>query len=158
GWDSPNFVPIGLWLAPLTVQSDADRWHDLGLNTAFGFTANSPLSLMRSNGIWAVEVNQELSTILSNNGGSLGSESVGELSWDEPGTYAQSIYAPLSTTPNSVQDGRFWWTNFTDGWLYWNGISGTPSPGTPAADLFTPVNTPDGTQRHIDDVSVDIYW
>ena len=38
GWDSPNFFPIGPWLAPLLDQSDANRWLDLGLNTAFGFT------------------------------------------------------------------------------------------------------------------------
>src|SRR5689334_15208258 len=41
GWDSPSFFPIGLWMAPLRNQSDANRWLDLGLNTAFAMTGDS---------------------------------------------------------------------------------------------------------------------
>ena len=51
GWDNPSFFPIGLWLAPMLSQSDANRWLDLCINTAFMVTANSNLSLLRSNGI-----------------------------------------------------------------------------------------------------------
>src|SRR5690348_6612090 len=49
GWDNPNFFPIGLWLAPILTQSDASRWVDLDLNTMFGMTSNTLLSLLRSN-------------------------------------------------------------------------------------------------------------
>ncbi len=37
-------------------------------------------------------------------------------------------------------------------------MNGTPAPGTAAADLDTPVTTPNGTKRHIDASSVDLYW
>ena len=50
GWDSPSFFPIGLWLAPMISQANANRWHDLNLNTAFLITGNSNISLLRSNG------------------------------------------------------------------------------------------------------------
>jgi autotransporter passenger strand-loop-strand repeat protein len=153
GWDSSNFFPVGPWLAPLLDQSAANRWLDLGLNTAFGFTGDSNLALMGSNGISAILANQDLSIDLSNNGGSFGPELVGELSYDEPSTFSQGVSTPLSTTPNSVQDGRFWWINFTDAYLIYGPVNGTPSTG-----LFTPITTPNGSQAHIDDVSVDMYW
>ena len=36
GWDNASFFPIGPWLAfPPITQSDANRWIDLGWNTAF---------------------------------------------------------------------------------------------------------------------------
>src|SRR5208337_1236142 len=40
-----------------------------------------------------------------------GAETVGLMAYDEPPTYQQGVVTPLSTTPNSVQDGRFWWMN-----------------------------------------------
>ena len=107
GWDS-SVIPIGVWLAGIRTQADADRWNDLGLNTMFGMTSDTKLSLLRANGIEAVVQHQELSQILANNGGSLGSETVGLLSYDEPSTYEQGVSGPISSTANSVQDGRFW--------------------------------------------------
>jgi hypothetical protein len=156
GWDSPSFIPIGVWLAGITSQSDANRWHDLSLNTMFGMTSDTPLSLLRANGIDVLIQQTELSTILANNGGSLGSESVGLLSYDEASTYQQGVSGPISNTANSVQDGRFWWMNNTWNWIEYGALNG--GPATTTAQLYTPVATPNGTTRHIDASSVDFYW
>ena len=159
GWDSPSFIPIGLWLPPLTTQSDANRWHALDINTAFGITGDSSLALFRANGLSAVIQTDALSQILGNNGGSLGSESVGLLSYDEPSTYQQGVVAPLSTTANSVQDGRYWYLNNTGNFITYSsqGLNGAPAGGA-AAVINTPVATPDGATRHIDVTSTDLYW
>ena len=153
GWDT--IIPIGPWLAPMLDQTDASRWHDLGLNTAFAFTANSFLSLMRANHISAIVNSQELSQILANNGGALGSETVGLLSMDEPGTFADGVTTPLSTTANSIQDHHFWWMNTTWNFIEYGGLDPINSS---AQVLDTLVATPNGTLRHIDEQSIDIYW
>ena len=116
----------------ITSQSDANRWLDLSLNTMFGMTSNTPLSLLRANGIDAVVQHDELSLILANNGGSLGSETVGLLSYDEPSTYQQGVSGPISSTANSVQDGRFWWMNNTLNWIVYGALNGGPSTATRA--------------------------
>src|SRR5262245_61230704 len=90
GWDNPAFFPIGLWLAPMHSQADANRWLDLNLNTAFTITANSNLALLRANGLSAVIQSDELSQILSANGGALDAETVGLMTWDEPSTHEQA--------------------------------------------------------------------
>ena len=122
----------------------------------FGMTSNTPLSLLRANGIDVVVQHDELSLILANNGGSLGSETVGLLSYDEPSTYQQGVSGPISSTANSVQDGRFWWMNNTLNWIVYGALNGGPS--TASAQIYTPVATPNGTTRHIDASSVDFYW
>ena len=131
-----------MWLPSLTTQSDANRWHDLGINTAFGITGDSSLALFRSNGLSAVIQQDALSQILSNNGGSLGSESVGLLSYDEPTTYQEGVSTPLHTTANNIQDGRFWYLNNTTNFIIYSdqGLNGAPSGGS-AAVLYTPVAT-----------------
>ena len=155
GWDT-SVIPIGVWLAGIRTQADADRWNDLGLNTMFGMTSDTKLSLLRTNGIEAVVQHQELSQILANNGGSLGSETVGLLSYDEPSTYEQGVSGPISSTANSVQDGRFWWLNNTSNWVVYGDLNGGPS--TTTEEIYTPVATPNGTTRHIDASSVDFYF
>jgi hypothetical protein len=141
GWDNPSFYPIGPWLAPIITQADADRWADLSWNTAFALTGNSDLSLLRSNGISAILQLDEINVF-----GPLGSETVGILSADEPTTYEQGVVDPLSTTPNSVQDGRFWWMNNTHNALGFGDIGGVPT----SQALSNLITTPNGTQRHID--------
>ena len=155
GWDS-SVIPIGVWLAGIRTQADADRWNDLGLNTMFGMTSDTKLSLLRANGIEAVVQQQELSQILANNGGSLGSETVGLLTRDEPTTYEEGVSGPISSTANSVQDGRFWWMNNTWNWVVYGDLNGGPS--TTTEEIYTPVATPNGTTRHIDASSVDFYF
>ena len=53
GWDD-GVVPIGLWLAPMQDQTDANRWLDLGLNTAYAFTANGDLAVFTADHISAI--------------------------------------------------------------------------------------------------------
>ena len=158
GWDNPNFIPIGPWLAPMHSQADAARWADLGWNTAYAFTADSNMSLFQGNGISAIVNSQELSQILANNGGSLGPETVGLLTMDEPPTYSDALSA-IQNTANSIQGHNFWWGNYTWGALYQDGqLPGTPAPGDQATVLDAVVHTPNGTTAHVDLQSVDLYW
>ena len=60
GWDNPGFFPVGPFLAPMQTQADANRWLDLGLNTAFNITGNSSISLLASNGLWAIQSSDAL--------------------------------------------------------------------------------------------------
>jgi hypothetical protein len=150
GWDDSSFFPIGLWTPPMLDQSDASRWKDLGLNTGFTLTGNSNIMLLRSNGLWAILQFNELNRFVAN----MGTETVGLMSADEPGSIATGITTPLSTTANNLQDGRYWWFNNT-----WNFINYGDLERVPAATvLSTLVTTPNGTKRHIDVQGVDIYW
>ena len=143
GWDNPSFFPIGPWLAPMLDQRAADRWKDLGLNTAFGITGNSPLSLLRSNGIWLVA--QLEGSVTSQ----IGPETVGLIAADE-----SDPWPAIRSTRNSLQDKRFWWTNQT-----WNFIAYKDIARVPAAEVLSrALVTPNGTTRHLDLQSVDIYW
>jgi hypothetical protein len=148
GWDD-SFFPIGPWLASIGDQSDVNRWKDLGFDTAFTLTADSSLSLLRSNNISAILQRDELDRF-----GSLGPETVGILSADEPSTYSNGVSTPLSTTPNSVQDGRFWWMNNTHNILQGGDLGGVPTSQV----LSNLITTPNGTNRHIDAHSTDLYW
>ena len=148
GWDDPSFFAIGPWLAPILEQSDATRWVDLGWNTAFALTANSSLSLLRQNGIDAIIQQDEYTRF-----GTFGPEVVGLLNYDEPGTYSQ-VTEPIQETPNNVQDGRFWYMNNT-----WHAVNYGDIGGAPYTQaLFNPITTPNGTLRHLDAHSTDIYW
>ena len=159
GWDDPSFFPIGPWFDMLITQSDADRWANLGWNTAYTLTSNSNISVAQANNISVIQY-------IGDNGASsllpgTGAETVGLMAYDEPPTYQQGVVTPLSTTPNSVQDGRFWWMNNTWNFIVYGGLSGGPDGGGTAgsaAVLDTPVTTPDGTTRQIDTSSVDVYW
>ncbi|HEY6330630.1 MAG TPA: hypothetical protein VI756_14930, partial [Blastocatellia bacterium] len=82
-----------------------------------------------------------------------GSETVGIETYDEPQTQAE-FYRGMATTANSLQDGRFWWVNNTINWIDY----GTPArSGQQASWLAAPQMTPNGSIRHIDISSIDIY-
>lgn len=151
GWDDPSFFPIGLWLAPMRTQADADRWLDLGLNTGFTVTADSDLSLFGANGLWLVN---------DGSGGTLGppssagAETTGLLAFDEPTTMSD-WEAALSGLSNTVQDARFWWLNNTWNFVAFGGISPVASS---AAVMATTVTTPDTTKAGLGLQSIDTYW
>lgn len=115
GWDNPNFFPIGPWLDMLITQSDATRWHDLDWNTAFAITGNSSTSVARSNGISVIQQSGFLP--------GTGAETVGLLTADEPSTFADGVSTPISTTANSIQDGRFWYINNTWNFIEYGGLN-----------------------------------
>ena len=152
GWDSPSFFPIGPFLASLVTRSDAARWLDVGWNTAFTLTSDSHLSVARSNTIWVIQNMQE--RLIPGTG----VETVGLMSYDEPNTFARGVSGPIGGTTNRVQDGRFWWLNNTWKFIHFGALNGTPAPKTAATDLNYLVATPDGSLRHIDIQSVDMYW
>ena len=156
GWDSPNFFPIGPFLGYVTDQTDINTFKTLGWNTSWNVTANSSAARARANGIWLIQ--QPGNGMLPGTG----SETVGLQSFDEPTTFAEGVSTPLGTTPNSVQDGRFWWMNDTWNWIVYGGLSpiGPSSPAhvSSAQVLNSQIATPDGTNRHIDASSLDIYW
>ena len=148
GWDNPNFFAIGPFDSSYNSQTDITTWSALGWNTDFA-DGGVTLSLAASYGISVIE--QNLS-------GSYGTNIVGLLSQDEPSTFTDGVSTPLSSTANSVQNGRFWWMNNTWSWDWGQGLSGAPAPGTPASILSDLVKTPNGTTRHIDLNTIDLYW
>ena len=150
GWDNPSFFPIGPWESSYSSQTDVNTWSALGWNVAF-IDGGLSLSLTASNGISVIE--QDPSKVPQSP-----LNIVGLLTADEPSTFAAGVSTPLSTTSNSNQDGLFWWMNDTWSWDWGQGLSGAPGSGTPASILADLVTTPDGTQRHIDINSADIYW
>ena len=129
----------------LTTQSDANRWKDLGWNTAFTLTANSSLSVADKRDIGYTEGAD--AGILSGTG----AETVGLLSADE--NYTASV-ASVNNTPNSIQDHRFWWLQNTWTVLGYGDIGWTPM----AQIMSQQLSTPNGTTRHLDTVSADTYW
>lgn len=145
GWDSPNFFAIGPWLDMLVTQSDANRWLDVGWNTAFAITDNSSLSLARTNGISVIQV----AGSPLNSGA--GAETVGFLSADE--NYNDSVTA-VNDTANSIQDHRFWWLQNTWTVEAYGDIGGTPMSQIMSEQL----GTPNGTTRHLDTVTADTYF
>jgi Bacterial Ig-like domain len=151
GWDNPSFFPIGPWLGYLTDQTDANTFVSLDWNTAFNLTANSSLSYADAKGISVIQTAGQLLP-------GTGAETVGLESYDEPSTFAQGVTTPLSTTPNSEQDGRFWYVGNTWNWIYYGGLNGAPAPGTDASVLATQVTTPNGTTTHIGPSQIDFYW
>jgi hypothetical protein len=146
GWDHPSFFPVGLWLPPMLSQADADRWKDLGLNTAFLLTGNSSLSLLRSNGLWAVLQTNESGLMAQ-----IGNETVGLLGADE--NHEASVQQ-IQVVPNSLQDHRYWWLQNT-----WTVIGYGEIGGVPMSTIMSqPHPTPNGTTRHFDLLSADTYW
>ena len=160
GWDNPDFIPIGPFLGTLVAQSDASLWETLGWNTAWNLTASSSLSVADANGISVVQNVQGGGT------GSIlpgtGAETVGLETFDEPSSFAEGVTTPLSTTPNSLQDGRFWYVNNTWNFIAYGGLApiGPSSPAwtSSAQVLDSKVTTPDGTQAEIAASSLDAYW
>jgi hypothetical protein len=145
GWDNPDFFPLGPWQNMLITQSDSNRWHELGWNTAFNITKNSVLSIAGANGISVIQNARD--GILPRTG----AETVGLLSADE--NHDASV-ASLNGTPNSVQNGRFWWLQ--SGWtvLGYGDIGGVPM----SKIIMQQLRTPNGTTRHFDIDSADTYW
>jgi hypothetical protein len=152
GWDNPDFFPIGAWAAPIQTTSDATRWAALGWNTAW-VPAHANQSVIQAAGISLVISAQSGWTAYTNYGFTPGPETVGIETYDEPNTSAQ-FYNGMSTIPNSIQDGRFWWVNNTINWLDY----GSPATrGTQAAWLGAPQTTPNGSTRTINISSLDYY-
>ena len=150
GWDNPSFFAIGPWEEAVTSEADVTLWHGLNWNTAFNIQANFDLALAgASTGIWVI---QNISDGLLPG---TGAETVGLLTYDEPSTFAEGVTTPLSTTANSIQDGRFWYINDTWNFIAYGGLSPVNSS---AQVLDTLVTTPNGTQVHIDASSIDAYW
>jgi hypothetical protein len=148
GWDSPSFFPIGLWLSGIITQDDAARWLDLGLNVAIPPDGASDSNLLRANGIWAImDGSAGTSSFLAG----WGSESVGILSQDEPPDTTSEL-AAITTVPDSVQTGRFWYANFAH--------DEVSPPGGDAMDTAaqTGATDPSGVHRRIDALSYDLYY
>ena len=133
GWDSPNFFPIGAWAAPISTTSDAARWADLGWNTAW-VPAHANQSVLQTAHISLVISVESGWTDYTNYGFTPGPETVGIETYDEPSTLAQGVTTPLSTTPNSLQDGRFWWMNNT--WAFLSTSFGGLSPISSSAQVL----------------------
>ena len=114
-WDDPSWFPIGVWLAAVMEQADADRWKDLGLNFANANHSYTRESLMRSNGFWTL-INHDYkgagSWETNYDPSEIGYECVGIMINDEPNSMAE-VYAAMAKVPAADKAGRFWYQNFT---------------------------------------------
>jgi hypothetical protein len=158
GWDDPGFIPIGPFLADYVSASDAILWNDVGWNTMWAINAMS-MPLAAANGI---------SGVRQCNGspyrGNPSANEVGLLTWDEPSNrigneqYLAGISRPISGTTNARQDTRFWYVNGDSHQAAWQAYAGGLTPGTLASGYSDLIATPNGTLRHIDIISMDIYF
>jgi hypothetical protein len=154
GWDTTLF-PLGPFLSRYQASPDAPVWADLGWNTAYTRYQASDwnTSLMAVNNISLIETGPQT--------GTFGLNTVGLLTYDEPTSYADGATTPIGGTTNAIQDGRFWWMNGTWRFVgqYFDQFTTTsPSPKTAASAISNLIATPNGTKRHIDLASADIYW
>ena len=155
GWDKPSFFPISIFLEKCINQDHANKWKDIKANLMVsGQASDTTLKVLRDNGIYLFAQAVELDKILANNNnGALGSETVGINAYDEPGTYAQCIGA-LQSVANTHQDQRLFYENFT-----WNQLAYGDVERHMMDDLYNDmIATPNGSKRHLDLASVDIYW
>lgn len=159
GLDGPTFFPIGIWDALLNTQDDANRWMDLGINMAWEISTGDTSLLYPTNPIYTVVLGGSTPGTQAGDAYTLGAETVGSLAYDEP-PYMTSWETPIQLEPNSDQDSRFWWTNFTVGNVnYGVQTSANDTALVPLSQVLTTgVQSPDGTERHNDVASVDIYW
>jgi Fibronectin type III domain len=145
GWDNPSFFPIGVWFQhPLSGVP----WNDLNINTiCVCFPTDDPADAAAA-GLWLVPSMQMALPA------GIGAETVGLMSYDE-GSFVNSISGPFSSTANAIQDGRFWWSNSTLAFLYYGGMQAAQtSPQVVDASIATP----NGASRHLNVISVDMYW
>jgi hypothetical protein len=155
GWDDPSFFSIGVWAGTMRTSSDAARWEDLGLNTMVGLGPDpvlpSDLALMQSVGISYIAFSEDRFAFPADT-----PNWVGILATDEPNLFTE-VSTPIATTPNAIQDDRFWYLN--NNWYFMTPEQGGLDPIASSEEVLrTLVTTPDGTQRHIDASGTDTYW
>ncbi|HEX7963974.1 MAG TPA: hypothetical protein VF466_05305 [Candidatus Saccharimonadales bacterium] len=114
--DDPTFFPIGVWFESVLTQGDVDKDKDTGLNVYVELTSNSDMSLVRSNGMYAIPSLQLTG---------FGAETIGWLLSDEadmnfgpgwsPGQGYYEQQARVDALPSG--DGRIKFSNYGKGVL-----------------------------------------
>ena len=128
-WDDPSWFPIGVWLAAVQNQADADRWKDVGLNFANANHSYTVEALMRSNGFWAL-----ISHDYHGNGdwetqydtAEIGYECVGIMVVDEPDSMSV-VTTKMAKVSDADKAGRFWYVNYTRGAVMTDIAGATPA-------------------------------
>jgi hypothetical protein len=157
GWTDPSFFPIGAWFHAVIAQSDVSLDKSVGINTYVELADYSDMSIVRSNGMFAITNGARKGT---------GSETVGWLLDDETDMYAgagsepwtgkspgqgqicQAVelrcgYTVMEARKNAQpEDGRALYANYGKGVFMWQS----------AEDAAQFVN------KYVDVVSDDIYW
>jgi hypothetical protein len=157
GWDSPSYFPIGVWNGTLTTQADADLLVNLGVNFLAGigpsFMPPDQIALFVANNIALIAQADDALAIAEDT-----PIWVGNTTQDEATTFADGVSSYLSTATNARQDKRFW--HYNGNWFFFKpvSVSGGLDPFPADVALSTPVRTPNGTNRHIDLASTDLYW
>jgi hypothetical protein len=158
GWDSPTFFPVGVWYTSYSnsvVPNTTTTWADVGLNTVFHYD-NLDSTAATNNGI----------SVMFASGGSALTGTYTNLHKlfmpaDEPGTWGAAS-TPIALTTNARQDTRPWYINFTWNMAVhqntWEGVYNGAPIQTPKGIMSRLITTPNGTQRHFDIGSFDIYW
>lgn len=147
GWDDPTFFPIGPYFGSYQ-SAEVALWPTLNWNTEWQTDSQTDLNnITTRDGYFAVPAANLTPT----------SRTVGLVTADEPGTYAQAI-AAVQNTANANQDSRFWFMN--DTWMRLTGYAfPTGTPGNSMSGYYsTPITTPNSTTRHFDVGAIDVYW
>ena len=145
GWDSRSFFPIGpFWENYAGEQS---TWTTLGWNTEFYTTSQTDVNALASDGRFSIPA----ATVTPN------ANTVGFDAYDEPPTWSTAT-GPLTSTSNANQDGRFWYVNNTFNMMQYDQPANSAPGGTQSSFFSDMVSTPNGTTRHFDIGSIDLYW
>lgn len=151
GWDDPATFPIGVFLGRMNNQTDANVWIDQSIRAFWDIDDNNcDLSVCRTNNFYGVIYAGALAHLASI-GQTLGVETVGLETFDEPSTEAEASN-PITTVACATQNNRVWTVNFT-----WSWLAGF-FPVAQATQMSRLYTTPCATQRHLDHQTIDIYW
>ena len=144
GWDSPSFFPIGDDYCFYPGNSIA-TFFDVGLNFSHRVTADTDMTLLRNNNVWALTEGQ---------GTNFGTETIG---WhiEEPADWA-SIAAEVQGYGNDLANRLIQISNTWNQFVY-GGYAGTPGDGSMKAVMDSPISTSIGNV-HLDIPGDDIYW
>jgi hypothetical protein len=116
-----SFFPIGVWFESVTSQADIDLDKDAGLNTYVVLTANSDLSLVETNGMYAILQQDEWkdNAAAQANPNVVGWELFDEVDMQMPPADGRAaLDAILAGLP---QDGRLRYNNYGKGVMFWQG-------------------------------------
>jgi len=115
----PNFFPIGVWFESVVSQGDIDLDKEAGLNLYVVLTGNSNLSLVRSNGMYAILQQSEWrnNATAQSNPAVVGWELSDEIDMTQgPGAGYTTLNNILASLP---KDGRKRYNNYGKGVMFW---------------------------------------
>lgn len=137
-----NYFPVGVWFQSVLSQADVDLDKDAGFNLYVVLTANSNLSLIQRNGMYAILQQSEwrMNQTAIKSPAVVGWELFDEIDMEQgPGRGYTTLSSILAQLPN---DGRMRFNNYGKGVIFWE----TDAQAARFVNEFQQV------------VSSDVYW